>query len=522
MAAAAAAAAARSCASHGGGGGGGGCFLLAAAAFLAAFVLVGASAHDAGDAATASHVMLRLEDIFPDSSSSSCETPPQDHEHAASSSSSSSSSHTRMTVVHRHGPCSHLSTADTQHRKPPPSHEDILAADQNRVKSIQHRVAATTSRAGKQPSFPTTSSSVKLPASSGLALGTGNYVATVGIGTPATRQTVVVDTGSDTTWVQCRPCVASCYAQREALFDPARSSTYSNVSCAAAACSDLDVRGCSAGHCLYGVQYGDGSFSVGFFAMDTLSLSSYDSIKGFKFGCGESNDGLFGEASGLLGLGRGKTSLPMQAYAKYGGVFSHCLPARPTSTGYLNFGPTSPPPATQTTPMLTTNGPTFYYVGMTGIHVAGRLLPIPPSVFSSSSSGGGGGGTIVDSGTVITRLPPAAYAALRSAFVAAMAARGYRRAAAAAALLDTCYDFSGMGGVVAIPKVVLLFQGGAYLDVDASGIMYAVRPPSQVCLGFAANDGDGDVGIVGNTQLKTFGVVYDLGKSMVGFSPGAC
>nr|ACN85307.1 aspartic proteinase nepenthesin-1 precursor [Oryza ridleyi] len=524
------AAAAARCAGHGGGGGGG-CFslrrrLLAAAEFLAALGLGASAAADAAHAAGRGHdhVVLRAEDVLPSPSSSSCDTP-REHKHGATSSG------TRMPIVHRHGPCSPLADA---HGGKPPSHEEILDADQNRAESIQRRVSTTTTAARGKPkrnrpspsrrqqpssSAPApgaslSSSAASLPASSGRALGTGNYVVTIGLGTPAGRYTVVFDTGSDTTWVQCEPCVVVCYEQQEKLFDPARSSTDANISCAAPACSDLYTKGCSGGHCLYGVQYGDGSYSIGFFAMDTLTLSSYDAIKGFRFGCGERNEGLFGEAAGLLGLGRGKTSLPVQAYDKYGGVFAHCFPARSSGTGYLDFGPGSSPAVSTklTTPMLVDNGLTFYYVGLTGIRVGGKLLSIPPSVFTTA-------GTIVDSGTVITRLPPAAYSSLRSAFASAIAARGYKKAPALS-LLDTCYDFTGMSQV-AIPTVSLLFQGGASLDVDASGIIYAASV-SQACLGFAANEEDDDVGIVGNTQLKTFGVVYDIGKKVVGFSPGAC
>uniref|UniRef100_J3MFR8 Peptidase A1 domain-containing protein n=1 Tax=Oryza brachyantha TaxID=4533 RepID=J3MFR8_ORYBR len=237
--------------------------------------------------------------------------------------------------------------------------------------------------------------------------------------------------------------------------------------------------------------------------------------RGFRFGCGERNEGLFGGAAGLLGLGRGKTSLPVQTYDKYGGVFAHCFPARSSGTGYLEFGPGSSPAVSaklSTTPMLIDTGPTFYYVGMTGIRVGGKLLPIPQSVFAAA-------GTIVDSGTVITRLPPAAYSSLRSAFAASMAARGYKRAPALS-LLDTCYDLTG-ASEVAIPTVSLLFQGGVSLDVDASGIIYAASV-SQACLGFAGNEAADDVAIVGNTQLKTFGVVYDIASKVVGFCPGAC
>jgi hypothetical protein len=428
-----------------------------------------------------------------------------------------------MKIVHQHGPCSPLADA---HGKPP-SHAEILAADQNRVESIQRRVSATTSKlkkraapaqagpknpAGIHPGHSASSSAPSLPVSSGRALSTGNYVVTVGLGTPASQYTVVFDTGSDTTWVQCRPCVVKCYKQKEPLFDPAKSSTYANISCDNSACTDLDESGCSGGHCLYAVQYGDGSYTVGFYAQDTLTIV-HDAIKGFQFGCGEKNNGLFGKTAGLLGLGRGKSSLTVQAQYRYGGAFAYCFPALSTgTTGYLDFGPGASPANARVTPMLVDNGPTFYYVGITGIRVGGKQLSIPESIFSTS-------GTIVDSGTVITRLPATAYKALSTAFTAVMAARGFKTAPAYS-ILETCYDFTGVSEVT-LPTVTLVFKGGACLDVDGSGILYAISE-AQVCLAFASNGDDDSVSILGNTQQKTYGVVYDIGKKTVGFAPGAC
>jgi hypothetical protein len=189
-----------------------------------------------------------------------------------------------MPIVHQHGPCSPLTD---KHGKPP-SDEEILAADQRRVDYIHRRVSETTGQARPKRAAPpvqlqpaplaSSAASANLPASSGDALGTGNYVVTIGLGTPEERLTVVFDTGSDTTWVQCQPCVTSCYRQKEPLFTPANSSTYANISCSSSYCSDLDVRGCSGGHCLYRVRYGDGSETVGFYAQDTLTLAS-DAVK---------------------------------------------------------------------------------------------------------------------------------------------------------------------------------------------------------------------------------------------------
>ncbi|KAK3134082.1 hypothetical protein QOZ80_6AG0544810 [Eleusine coracana subsp. coracana] len=497
-----------------------GCLLLLVLllAVVTAFGAGPAAHHDAG---SSSLVHLNLESTI-SPASTSCPT--------------TQATGTRMPIVHQHGPCSPVAG------NKPPAHEEILTADQRRVESIRRRVYETTglgrgrpSSANKlHPGSPSSTvatsddltsysgwPSANLPASSGSALGSGNYVVTIGLGTPSERFTVVFDTGSDTTWVQCQPCVAYCYQQQEPLFDPTSSATYANISCASPYCSELDASGCTGGHCIYGVQYGDGSITVGFYAQDTLTLA-HDTVAAFRFGCGERNKGLFGRTAGLMGLGRGKSSLTVQAAAKYRGVFAYCLAATSSdTTGFLDFGPGAAAhyeANARVTPMLVDDGPTFYYVALTGIKVGGRVLPVPASVFSAA-------GALVDSGTVITRLPPSAYEPLRKAFAAGMEALGYKKAPAFS-ILDTCYDLSSSaaaqgGGTVALPTVALVFRGGACLDVDASGILY-VADLSQACLAFAANQEDTDVAIIGNTQQKTYGVVYDLGRKVVGFAPGAC
>ncbi|CAN6363496.1 unnamed protein product [Urochloa humidicola] len=413
---------------------------------------------------------------------------------------------TRMPVVHQHGPCS--SPLADENGKVMPSHEDILSADQRRVQSIHRRASM---EAGG--SFNRTSTSQ--PSSSGSVLETGYYVVPIGLGTPTERYTVVLDTGSDVTWVQCLPCTG--HLQKEPVFSPANSSTYANISCWSPYCSDLDTKFCKPGHvCAFSVDYVDNSHTSGTYGRDTLSLGA-DTIKGFRFGCSHYNiRGHFGQSAGVLGLGRGNTSLMVQAQSKYGGVFSYCLPADQTGTGFLDFGPGAAATAANarlTTPMLVDKGPRYYYVGMTGIKVGGHMLPIDGSVFSTA-------GTIMDSGTVITRLPPSAYGPLRKAFAHDMEALGYKRGHGYS-FLDTCFNLTGHQGVIALPTVSLVFQGGASLDLDASGILY-VPAVSHACLAFAANFWDTDVAVIGSTQHKTYAVSYDLGNKVVGFTPGAC
>lgn len=421
-----------------------------------------------------------------------------------------SSNSSVLTVVHRHGPCSPLLARG----RAPSSHAEILDRDQDRVNSI-HRRKRRHSGSGSSTVDPSRASNkgVSLPARRGLSLGTGNYIVSVGLGTPARDFSVVFDTGSDLSWVQCAPC-RDCYEQQDPLFDPAQSSTYSVLPCGAQECRHLDVQGCSEDNrCRYKVVYGDQSQTDGVLARDTLTLGRSDTIPGFVFGCGDDDSGLFGRADGLFGLGRAGVSLASQAAVKYGAGFSYCLPSTSSSaTGYLSLGPAAPANA-RFTPMLTrTDTPSFYYLDLVGVKVAGRAIPVPSTVFRTA-------GTVIDSGTVITRLPDTAYAALRSAFARSMGLYGYKKAPALS-ILDTCYDFTGYS-TVRIPSVALVFAGGVELSLDFTGVLYVSRV-SQACLAFASNGDDESIGILGNTQQKTFAVVYDVGNSRVGFGANGC
>ncbi|KAJ1290146.1 hypothetical protein BS78_02G220800 [Paspalum vaginatum] len=409
-----------------------------------------------------------------------------------------------LSVVHRHGPCSPLLA-----RGGSPSHAEILDRDQDRVDSIHRRIAGAPTtinpaRASKQ--------GVSLPAHRGVPLGTGNYIVSVGLGTPKKDFLVVFDTGSDLSWVQCKPC-RDCYEQQDPLFDPAQSTTYSAVPCGAQECQRLDSKSCSsAGTCRYEVVYGDQSQTDGNLARDTLTLGAApsDTLKGFVFGCGDDDAGLFGRADGLFGLGRDKVSLASQAAARYGAGFSYCLPSSSHASGYLSLGAAAPPNARFTEMVTRRDTPSFYYLNLAGIKVAGRTIRAPAAVFRAP-------GTVIDSGTVITRLPARAYSALRSAFASSM--RRYKRAPALS-ILDTCYDFTGHA-TVQIPSVSLLFDGGATVSLDFSGVLY-VSKVSQACLAFASNGDDTSIGILGNTQQKTLAVVYDVANQKIGFGAKGC
>ncbi|KAH0457889.1 hypothetical protein IEQ34_013204 [Dendrobium chrysotoxum] len=404
----------------------------------------------------------------------------------------------KLKLVHRHGPCSSLARQDK------PSHVELLHQDQSRVDSINRRAA--TNAAGLNPVGD--SLSARVPANTGAALGTGNYIVNIGLGTPSKSFSVVFDTGSDLTWTQCVPC-DNCYTQKDPLYDPTQSSTFTNISCNSNYCTQLDQSSCSStSTCLYQVQYGDNSQTQGSLIQDTLTFSS-DTIPNFRYGCGHDNSGLFGKSDGLLGLGREPVSIISQTAQLYGKVFSYCLPSKSSNAGYLALG--SSATGVQYTPMLTNpNLPSFYFLKLVAISVGGQRLALSPTVFSAP-------GTLLDSGTVISRLPPTAYSALRSSFRQYMT--NYSTAPALS-ILDTCYDFTNYQ-TVKVPAIALNFDGGVTANLDFTGILY-VASISQACLAFAGNNDASDVVIIGNVQQRRFNVVYDVGNLKIGFGANGC
>lgn len=333
--------------------------------------------------------------------------------------------------------------------------------------------------------------------------------------------TVIVDTGSDLAWVQCQPC-RSCYNQEEPLFDPSNSLSYQSISCNSSTCKSLQqetgtFQPCwhTSLACDYYVSYGDGSYTRGELATDSLDLGK-SRIDNFVFGCGRSNKGLFGEASGLLGLGKGNVSLISQTSTLFGGVFSYCLPSTDSGeSGSLILGGNSSvyrneTPFSYTKMLQDSQLSSFYMLNLTGITVGNSSL---------KSSSFGQNEILIDSGTVITRLPPSIYLGLKDEFTKQFS--GYP-SAPGFSILDTCFNLSGYKEVN-LPTVRMQFEVNAELEVDMNGIFYFVKADgSQVCLAFASLMYEDETAIIGNYQQKNLRVVYDTKQSVVGFAKEQC
>ncbi|GKU87424.1 hypothetical protein SLEP1_g1821 [Rubroshorea leprosula] len=381
-----------------------------------------------------------------------------------------------ISVAHRYGPCSPLGQ-----EKSDVISAQILLHDEKRVKSINSLGPSkyVTDAQGKETH--------QLPIPSKHP-GGGNYVVNVGLGTPIRNFYLTLDTGSDITWIRCKPCSSCLGGPKTTIFDPKSSSTFRKNS------SD------------YGkpIEYFDGTYAEGYWASDSLTISSSDSIENFNFVCVNDTNTL---DVGLLAFGHGDGN---SLVTRNSNVFCHCLPSE-DATGYLLFGPGAREKCqvSNFTPLVSIPPDGTYLVNFVGISVGNQTLKI-----TSPSTR-----TMIDSGTVITRLPDTVYEQFSSAFSKQMDEYGLTRANGDETL-HTCYERKGYKcDTVKIPAVVLHFEN---LDVKLDGSQVLWKNSSVCCLAFAGNKADGDMVIIGNHQLQKLNVLYDIQKRMVGIGPGNC
>eukprot|EP01018_Ginkgo_biloba_P006218 Gb_08122 [translate_table: standard] len=414
---------------------------------------------------------------------------------------------------HIHGTCSPLRPAASSWSQ---IVLEKIERDKSRVNAIKFRIAAG-------DNANTISKAVNLPLESGNKYNLGEYIVSAGFGTPVKNFLLLIDTGSDLTWIQCQPCADpddGCYSQVNPIFNPKQSSSYKHLGCNSSECSILskfagDPSNCddTTGNCVYVLQYGDGSFTAGDLSQEKLSLAS-DSFPNFSFGCSHTSKGNFNGTAGILGLGRNPISFPSQTKSKYGGQFSYCLPDfnSAEASGSLSLGQGSIPQSALFTPLLSNSAaPSHYYLGLTGISVGGERLPLSPDIFKLTPDGGG---TLVDSGTTLSVLTETAYIALQASF---QNKTTHLRRAQPSAGLDTCYNLTGHTKV-RVPGITFHFQGNVDVDVNSVGILIPVNDDgTHVCLAFTLEEGD--LSIIGNFQQQQFQVAYDTGTKRIGFAP---
>ncbi|XP_042514313.1 aspartic proteinase CDR1-like [Macadamia integrifolia] len=346
----------------------------------------------------------------------------------------------------------------------------------------------------------------------------GIYLMEISFGTPPVSNLAIADTGSDLIWIQCKPCVP-CYKQNAPLFDPTKSSTYKNISCHTQECDLVGKKKCSSeGSCGYSYGYGDKSFTNGYLATETFTLgstsSSSVSLPKKIFGCGNYNQGNYkNNGSGLVGLGGGPLSLISQMKLSIGGKFSYCLvPIGDTNArSKLNFGSDAvvSGDGVVSTPLVSKNLVTFYYVTLEGISVGNKRLAFKTKY--SRKANAVEGNIILDSGTTLTYLPSDFYNNLVSELKKSINAA---TVADPIGELGLCYK---VGTDINVP-ITAHFTGA---DVQLKTLNAFIQVSEDVvCITFEPVEDD--IAIIGNIAQNDFLIGYDLEARKVYFKPTDC
>ena len=198
----------------------------------------------------------------------------------------------------------------------------------DRLKNAFQRSTSRAFHLSKRAGFTSNNASIDVNISSAFV----EYLMLIKLGTPPVKVVGIVDTGSDLTWAQCKPCV-NCYKQvGPPILVPSNSSTYRSLSCQSKGCKlaqDMYQLPCdSTNICHYRMDYGDRSVwdsTVGDLAVDTFWFGPTP-VKNVIFGCGHDNEGTFKkDSSGIVGLGGGPLSIINQLKSVVNGKFSYCL-----------------------------------------------------------------------------------------------------------------------------------------------------------------------------------------------------
>lgn len=349
----------------------------------------------------------------------------------------------------------------------------------------------------------------------------GEYLMKVSVGTPPLDFLLVVDTGRDLTWIQCKPCI-KCSKQHAPLFNPKKSSTHRKQPCQSKACQSLQPPLCDyKNFCKYEVFNGDHlSYSIGDLSLESFAFESTSGkpviVPNFSFGCGHLNRGRFDElTNGIVGLGNGDLSIVNQLSDTIKGKFSYCmvpLKLRNVSSR-ISFGKDAhlSGSGVQKTPLFTKDQDNFYYLNLESVSIGDTNLKFETKNYTNNAYDNNGN-IIIDSASIATYLPSPFYQKIEDELKRIIPLTPVEREE----VLRLCYKIEE-GVERKVPNITFHFTGA---DWELSALNTVLRMhDGKSCLSIAPA---ASKAIFGNLQQMNFLVGYDLNDKTLSFKKTDC
>ncbi|XP_076902943.1 aspartic proteinase 36-like [Bidens hawaiensis] len=359
------------------------------------------------------------------------------------------------------------------------------------------------------------------------------YFTKLQIGSPPKDFHVQVDTGSDLLWVNCIEC-ENCPKESDlgiplTLYDPKASSTAKKVGCDDEFCKATftgQTDDCKTGMlCAYGVKYGDGSSTSGYFVKDNVKIAQVSgdrqttSMSGnIIIGCGARQSGQLGSSDqaldGILGFGQSNTSMLSQLNSgkKVRKMFSHCLDGK-GGGGIFAIGEVVHPKI-KTTPLV--KDPTHYNIELKSIDVNGEEIKLPTSILDFIKKQK----VVVDSGTTLAYFPDKIYNQLMEKIMASQP----NKKPYVVEKMFKCYKYSGNIDD-GFPVVNLHFAKSISFKVKPHQYFFQITD-DEWCIGFQNSNLKEKTGeeltLLGDLVLSDKLVTYDIENQVIGWTDHDC
>uniref|UniRef100_A0A5B7BSH7 Aspartic proteinase Asp1 n=1 Tax=Davidia involucrata TaxID=16924 RepID=A0A5B7BSH7_DAVIN len=350
----------------------------------------------------------------------------------------------------------------------------------------------------------------------------GFYYVQINIGQPPQPYFLDPDTGSDLTWLQCdAPCI-HCTKGPHPLYQPNNNLVICKDPLCAALHSSDEYNCDHPEQCDYEVEYADGGSSIGVLVKDAILLNLTNGERRsprLAFGCGY--DQVPGASShpldGVLGLGKGKSSIVSQLYSQrlMRNVVGHCLSAR--GGGFLFFGDDLYDSSRVIwTPM--SRDYSYYSPGFAELLFGGKSTGYKKLL------------VVFDSGSSYSYLNSQAYQALVSLVTKELTGKPLKEALDDRTL-QFCWKgkkpFKNIRDVRRYFKpLALSFENGlkskSHFEIPPEGYLI-ISSKGNVCLGILNGTEIGiNFNMIGDISMQDKMVIYDNEKQVIGWTPANC